>query len=64
MNMLLMGDGYKHDGGSTTTGFDRRSGAGRTHLHYPAAGNIGSPNGTARSFNLAYYYHNQSPALH
>lgn len=45
VNMLLMGDGYKHGGGSAISRFDPRSGAGRAHLHYPSSANIGSVSG-------------------
>ena len=42
-NMLLLGDGYKSSGATTgpITGFDKRSGAGRIHAHYPAASSLG-----------------------
>jgi hypothetical protein len=42
--MLLMGDGYSDATGAfSATGFDRRSGAGRVHMHYPSSDNLNPP---------------------
>ena len=44
VNMLLMGDSYSYDfGGDRRYGMDPRSGAGRTHMHYPSSGNLTGP---------------------
>ena len=43
-NMILMGDSYAFDyGGDRRTRMDPRSGAGRTHMHYPASANLTAP---------------------
>src|SRR5262245_44696978 len=50
-NMLLMGDGYSFDqGGFSATRFDRRSGAGRMHMHVPDSLNLASPWGWSWSY--------------
>jgi hypothetical protein len=50
VNMLLMGDGYASGtGGFSLSGFDRRSGAGRVHMHYPSSDNMVWPWGWAAS---------------
>lgn len=44
VNMLLMGDGFHSDTGNDwVIGMDRRSGAGRLHMHYPSSDNMTLP---------------------
>jgi len=53
--MMVMGDGFAGDlGVKTNADFDERSGAGRVHMHYPAAPSMVSPSAlTLRTFNIS-----------